>query len=59
MLSIALPLMKEYDINPVIITSDKDNIAFAKVIMKNGGYLVKEVVDEYSGRIIQFYQIDL
>lgn len=59
MLSMALSFMKEYQINPVVITCDKDNIASAKTIMNNGGYLVKEVVDEHTGKVIQFYQIDL
>lgn len=33
----ALPIMKEYKINPIIITCDKDNIASEKTAMNNGG----------------------
>lgn len=58
-LSMALPLMKDYQINPVIITCDKDNIGSAKTIVNNGGYLVKEVAGERTGNTIQVYHIDL
>ena len=39
MLALALPLMREYGLNPVCITCDKDNIASAKTILHNGGKL--------------------
>ncbi|MDD4496184.1 MAG: GNAT family N-acetyltransferase [Eubacteriales bacterium] len=59
MLSMALPIMKDYNINPVVITCDKDNIGSAKTIVNNGGYLVKEIEGERTGNIIQVYHIDL
>ncbi len=59
MSSMALPFMKDYKINHVVISCDKDNIASAKTIVNNGGYLVKEVVDENTEKIIQIYHIDL
>lgn len=59
MLSMALPIMKGYQINPAVITCDKDNIGSAKTIINNGGYLVKEVVGEQAGNMIQVYHIDL
>jgi predicted acetyltransferase len=46
MLSIALPIMKKYGINPVVIICDKDNFGYAKMIINNGGYLVEEVTDD-------------
>ena len=58
-LSTALPIMKKYGINPVVITCDKDNIGSAKVVMNNGGYLVEEVTGERTENIIQIYHIDL
>lgn len=59
MLALALPLMKEYGINPVVISCDKDNIGSAKTIMKNGGRLMEEVVEADTGNVVQIYHIDL
>ena len=47
--------MKEYGIDPISITCDKDNIGSAKTIMKNGGQLVEEVIDEDTGKMVQIY----
>lgn len=57
MLAMALPLMREYGLNPVAITCDKENIASAKTILKNGGRLIKEEVDRESGELVQIYYI--
>ena len=57
MLELALPLMREYGQNPVIISCAKDNVGSAKTIQKNGGTLVEEVDDE--GELTQVYQIVL
>jgi len=57
MLAMALPIMKEYGIDPISITCDKDNIGSAKTIMKNGGQLVEEVIDEDTGKMVQIYYI--
>jgi len=57
MLELALPLMREYGQNPVIISCAKDNVGSAKTILKNGGTLIEEVNDE--GELTQVYQIVL
>ena len=59
MLSLALPIMKEYGINPVVITCAKENVGSAKTIIKNGGKLMKEVIDPDNGELVQIYYIDL
>ena len=58
MLQQALPIMKSHRINPVVITCDKENIGSSKVILKNGGLFVEEVIDEKTGRIIHIYNIN-
>ena len=57
MLAMALPLMREYGENPVVISCAKDNLGSAKTIQKNGGRLIEEVDDE--GELTQIYHIDL
>lgn len=57
MLAMALPIMKEYGINPVVISCDKDNVASAKTVIKNGGRLMEEVVETGTGEIVQVYHI--
>ena len=57
MLELALPLMREYGQNPIIISCAKDNVGSAKTILKNGGTLLEEVNDE--GELTQVYQIVL
>ena len=57
MLAMALPIMKEYGINPVVISCDKENIGSAKTILNNGGRLVEEVVEPGTDEIVQIYHI--
>ena len=57
MLAMALPLMKEYGQNPVIVSCAKENLGSAKTIQKNGGILMEEVDDE--GELTQIYHIDI
>lgn len=57
MLSMALPIMKNHGINPIVITCDKNNIGSAKTILKNGGVLIKEVTGERTGNLIQIFHI--
>ena len=59
MLSLALPIMKEYGINPVVIACAKENVGSAKTIIKNGGKLMNEVIDPDNGELVQIYYIDL
>ena len=57
MLAMALPVMREYGLNPVVITCDKDNIASAKTILRNGGQLIGEQIDDETGKLVQIYYI--
>jgi predicted acetyltransferase len=57
MLSLALRECKRLNIDRVLITCDKDNIASAKTIIKNGGVLENEVQE--GDRITQRYWINL
>lgn len=55
MLSLALPIMRDYGINPVIISCARDNIGSAKTIQNNGGKFIREADDD--GEIVQIYHI--
>ena len=57
MLELALPVVKGYGHNPIIISCAKENVASAKVIINNRGILVEEVANEDSGEITQIYHI--
>ena len=57
MLELAIPILKGYGHEPIILSCDKDNIGSARSIQKNGGVLENEVDDE--GEILQRYWIDL
>ena len=57
-ISLALDACKKLGIEKVLITCNKNNIASAKAIQKNGGILENEVIDE-DGKIIQRYWINL
>jgi predicted acetyltransferase len=57
MLSMALPIAKEFGIERALITCDKDNTASARTIINNGGVLENEVVED--GEITQRYWIEL
>lgn len=56
MIAMALEECKKLGINKVLMVCDKDNIASAKSIVKNGGVLENEV--EVDGVIEQRYWID-
>lgn len=58
MIRLALEECKKLDINRVLMVCDKDNIASAKSIMKNGGILENEFIDE-NGKTNQRYWISL
>lgn len=57
MLSLALPIMRDYGINPVIISCARDNLGSAKTIQNNGGKFVREADDD--GEIVQIYHINV
>lgn len=55
MLSLALPVMRDYGINPVIISCAKENIGSAKTIQNNSGKFIREVIED--GEIVHVYHI--
>ena len=57
MIRLALQECKKLGIDKVLMTCDKNNIASAKHIMKNGGILENEVLED--GEIVQRYWIQL
>jgi predicted acetyltransferase len=57
MLRMALPILKERGVNPVVITCDKENVGSSKTIKKVGGILVNEVDGKCSGNPIQIFHI--
>ena len=58
MLALALTKCRDMGIERVLVSCDKDNIASAKTIIKNGGILENEFVEE-SGDVVQRYWITL
>ena len=57
MLALALDECKKLGIARVLICCDKDNVGSAKSILRNGGILENEIVED--GHIIQRYWIGL
>ena len=57
MIRLALVECKKLGINKVLMVCDKDNIASAKTIIKNGGILENEFIYD-DGKIEQRYWID-
>lgn len=57
MIALALEVCRTLGIDRVLMTCDKSNVASARTIIKNGGVLENEIVDE--GEIVQRYWIDL
>lgn len=57
MLSLALPLAKQFGIAKLLVTCDKSNEASAKTIRNNGGILENEAL--YEGETVQRYWINL
>lgn len=57
MIKLALGKCKLLNIHKVLITCDKNNVASARTIIKNGGVLENEIEEE-NGNIIQRYWID-
>lgn len=55
MLALALEKCKEMQISKILITCSKDNIASANVIIKNGGILENEIIE--NGIVKQRYWI--
>ncbi|MDO4753683.1 MAG: GNAT family N-acetyltransferase [Bacillota bacterium] len=57
MIGMALEKCRERGIDRVLITCEKENIASARTIIKNGGVLENEVTEE-DGTVIQRYWIE-
>ena len=58
MIKLALPICKELGIDKVLMVCNKDNIGSKKSIIKNGGILENEIVDD-NGIIEERYWINL
>lgn len=58
MIRLALEKCRELGIRRVLMTCDKENIGSAKSILRNGGILENEILNE-EGKIEQRYWIDL
>lgn len=59
MLKLALQKCRELNLEKVLITCDKSNIASAKVIQNNNGILENEIYSETFSEVIQRYWIKL
>jgi len=57
MLSMALKIAKNMNIDRVMVSCKKNNVASAAVILKNGGVLENEVIE--NGEILQRYWINI
>lgn len=57
MLSLSLPIVKELGITKVLVACDKSNIGSAKTIIKNGGILENEVLEDEE--LTQRYWINI
>ncbi|MBN1247935.1 MAG: GNAT family N-acetyltransferase [Anaerolineae bacterium] len=58
-LRLGLERAREFGLDRVLITCDTDNIASARVIQKNGGAFIDEVISDRSGKPVSRYWIDL
>lgn len=58
-LALAKEVCRSMGMVRILITCHKENTASAKTILKNGGVLENEVVDERNGQVLQRYWIDL
>lgn len=62
MLKSVLDKCREFGINKVLLTCDKENIASSKTIIHNGGIIENEVKDEVNltkSEVIQRYWISI
>ena len=59
MLKLVLEEARELDLERVLITCDKDNLASVRVIQKNGGKLDSESISKQTGTLKQRYWIEL
>lgn len=58
-LALALDICRSMGMEKVLVSCDKDNPASAKTIIRNGGILENECIDETDGALLQRYWIHL
>jgi len=58
-LALALEECRKLKLTKVMLGCYKDNLGSVKTILKNGGVLENEIMEEESGKIVQRYWIDL
>ena len=58
-LALAKEICKSLGLEKLLVTCHKENTASARTILKNGGILENEVVDERNGEVLQRYWIKL
>jgi len=58
-LALAKEICKSLGLDKLLVTCHKENAASARTILKNGGILENEVVDERNGEVLQRYWIKL
>ena len=58
-LSLAKEICRSMGMTKILVTCHKENFASAKTILKNGGILENEIVDERNGEALQRYWITL
>ena len=56
LLRLALPVLRDYGINPAVASCGRENTASARVIQSAGGIFVQEVPDE--DETVRIYHID-
>jgi len=59
MLAMALEIMREKGINPVILSCAPDNEASARVMLHNGAVFVGDATEKDTGETVKVYQITL
>lgn len=59
MVKLVLKKARQLGLERVLITCDKDNLASARVIQKNGGKLESETISKRRGKMKQLYWIKL
>lgn len=58
-LQLAKEICKKMGMEKILVSCHKENTASAKTILRNGGTLENEVVDQRNGEVLQRYWIDL
>jgi len=59
MLALVLVEAGRLGLSKIMVTCDKSNLSSARVVVKNGGMLTGETIDESDGEVIETYLINL